>query len=125
MVARGWGVVVILVTSALGCSASQRTCALDGTGSECPAGNTCRGGICVASGSGCPRVCDNDAGAGALDGGLVDRSTGDQLGAALIEEFPIPTACSGPAFIAAGADGNIWFTEAGTNQIGRVTRDGA
>ena len=34
---------------------------------------------------------------------------------------PIPTANSGPFGVAAGPDGNLWFTEFGGNRIGRIT----
>jgi hypothetical protein len=40
-----------------------------------------------------------------------------------ITEFPLPTA-SQPSQIAAGADGNVWFTESGDNKIGRITPAG-
>jgi streptogramin lyase len=38
-------------------------------------------------------------------------------------EFPLPTAASGPTAIALGPDGNLWFTEAtpSGNRIGRIT----
>ena len=43
------------------------------------------------------------------------KTTANQIGrittAGVITEFPIPTAGSGPAGIAAGPDGNLWFTE--------------
>jgi streptogramin lyase len=39
-------------------------------------------------------------------------------------EFLVPTANSGPFSVAAGADGNLWFTEANTNHIGRVSPRG-
>src|SRR3954447_7958314 len=39
-------------------------------------------------------------------------------------EFPLPTAGSGPTAIAAGPDGNLWFTEATANRIGRITPNG-
>ena len=42
-----------------------------------------------------------------------------------ITEFSIPTATSGPYGIAAGPDGNLWFTEGFGNQIGRITTAGA
>jgi streptogramin lyase len=42
-----------------------------------------------------------------------------------ITEFPLPTAGSGPAHITLGPDGNLWFTEAGGNKIGRITPSGA
>jgi virginiamycin B lyase len=47
-----------------------------------------------------------------------------------IAEFPLPTADSFPLWIAAGPDGNLWFTEycffdkCGPNNIGRITTDG-
>jgi virginiamycin B lyase len=39
-----------------------------------------------------------------------------------LTEFPIPTANIGPAWITAGPDGNIWFTEAlySVTQVARV-----
>lgn len=40
-----------------------------------------------------------------------------------IVEYSIPTANSGPVAIAAGPDGNLWFTE--TNNIGRITPSGS
>ena len=39
-----------------------------------------------------------------------------------ITEFPIPTAPT--TSIVAGADGALWFIEAGTNKIGRITTAG-
>src|SRR5438874_556995 len=39
-------------------------------------------------------------------------------------EFPIPTAYGRPAWIAAGPDGNLWFTEYSGNKIGRITTGG-
>jgi sugar lactone lactonase YvrE len=42
----------------------------------------------------------------------------------VITQFPIPTASSAPAAIAAGADGNMWFTELDANKIGRITTSG-
>src|SRR5262245_7913108 len=44
--------------------------------------------------------------------------------ASSISEFPIPTQGSNPAGIAAGADGNLWFTEVVGNKIGRIATDG-
>jgi hypothetical protein len=43
--------------------------------------------------------------------------------APVAQEFPVPTARSGPAGIAAGPDGDMWFAEA-TGKIGRVTPAG-
>jgi virginiamycin B lyase len=40
-----------------------------------------------------------------------------------LNEFPIPTADSGPNEITAGPDGNLWFTE-GAGRIGRITPAG-
>ena len=47
-----------------------------------------------------------------------------QLAAQTVTEFPIPTSGSGPQDIAAGPDGNLWFTEQAANQIGRITTTG-
>src|SRR5438132_1154306 len=41
-----------------------------------------------------------------------------------IREFPVRTNGSGPSAIAAGPDGNLWFTEHNGNQIGRITPRG-
>ena len=49
--------------------------------------------------------------------GLEDRC----LLSPTITEFPVPTANSGPYGITAGPDGNLWFTESGGGQIGRIT----
>jgi streptogramin lyase len=38
-----------------------------------------------------------------------------------ITEFAILTAGSLPVGITSGPDGNLWFTESGGNQIGRIT----
>ena len=42
-----------------------------------------------------------------------------------ITEYPIPTPSSVPEDIAAGPDGNLWFTESTGNKIGRITPQGA
>jgi streptogramin lyase len=39
--------------------------------------------------------------------------------------FPVPTASSFPAGIILGADGNLWSTEEGANQIARITPAGS
>ena len=44
--------------------------------------------------------------------------------ASTIAEFPVPTSHGGPAGIAAGPDGNLWFTELEGNQLGRITPSG-
>jgi len=41
-----------------------------------------------------------------------------------LTEFSIPTESSGPIFIAVGGDGNLWFTELLSNQIGEFIDDG-
>ena len=41
-----------------------------------------------------------------------------------ITEFPIGTKKSSPKGIVAAPDGNLWFTDLGTNRIGRVTMTG-
>ena len=42
-----------------------------------------------------------------------------------ITEFPLPVASSTPLGIAAGSDGNLWFTEVVGSRFGRVTPAGA
>ena len=39
-------------------------------------------------------------------------------------EFPIPTPDSGPRAVAAGPDGNVWFSEFNAGKIGRITPSG-
>lgn len=46
------------------------------------------------------------------------------LSAAQITEFPLSQPNSRPLGITLGPDGNIWFTEQGANQIGRLTPAG-
>jgi streptogramin lyase len=50
---------------------------------------------------------------------LEDRSV-----PAILSEFPVPTAASGPTDIVLGADGNFWFTELNADRIGRITPAG-
>jgi streptogramin lyase len=59
-----------------------------------------------------------------LAAGLVLPSGNALAAAADFTEYPIPTANSGVAFIAAGPDGNLWFIERG-NQVAKVTTSGA
>ena len=50
-----------------------------------------------------------------------------RLAAQTVTEFPIPTSGSVLGEIAAGPDGNLWFTEGGFSgpfQIGRITTTG-
>jgi streptogramin lyase len=46
------------------------------------------------------------------------------LPSGLITEFSLPATFSQPARIALGPDGNLWFTESGTDKIGRITPAG-
>ena len=41
-----------------------------------------------------------------------------------IHEYAVPTLSSTPNGIAAGSDGNLWFTEYTSNKIGRITPAG-
>lgn len=41
-----------------------------------------------------------------------------------LDEVPVPTPSAFPAFIAAGPDKNLWFTEFSGNQIGRLAPSG-
>src|SRR5436190_4134621 len=43
---------------------------------------------------------------------------------AVVTEFPLATAGSLPGEIALGGDGNFWFTEFGSDRIGRITPAG-
>jgi len=45
-------------------------------------------------------------------------------GTGTVTEFPTPTTDSAPWGIAAGPDGNLWFTETNGNKIGRITTSG-
>ena len=49
-------------------------------------------------------------------GGLAGRTL-----AVTFSEFPIPTPSSSPTTITAGPDGALWFTEALSNKIARIT----
>src|SRR5437588_2927765 len=43
----------------------------------------------------------------------------------IITEYPLPGSESGPVNITAGPDGNLWFTQVYTNQIGKITPRGS
>ena len=71
----------------------------------------------------------------AVSGGLVffTERDGDRIGRldpaagdvqASIVEFIVPGAGSAPTDIVAGSDGNLWFTQTGGAQIGRITSAG-
>src|SRR5262245_37775447 len=47
-----------------------------------------------------------------------------ETASAQVTEFSTPTASSSPHGIAAGPDGNLWFTESSSNKIGRITTAG-
>jgi streptogramin lyase len=60
------------------------------------------------------------------DGNLwFTEKTGNKIGrittAGVITEFSIPSAGSGPTWIALGPDGNLWFAEEAAQKIGRLT----
>ena len=42
-----------------------------------------------------------------------------------VTEFPLPTAGAQPFAITAGPDGNLWFTEGGSQKVGRITPAGS
>ena len=62
-------------------------------------------------------------------GGRIGRITPGAGSDAAIQssliEFVVPGPGSEPTGIAAGPDGNVWFTEAGSDEIGRITLAGA
>jgi streptogramin lyase len=64
-------------------------------------------------------VASNGAGA-ALVGRVVPNEPGNEV----LTEFPV-TSSGHLLDIATGPDGNLWFTDAGSNEIGRVTTAGA
>jgi len=68
---------------------------------------------------------ESGAGTGAHTGatGVLAVST-PALRTLKVRTFPVPTASSGPAGIAAGPDGALWFAEQRTNKIGRITTKG-
>jgi len=51
--------------------------------------------------------------------GAADPSRAQQ-----VTEFPVPTAVSNPFGVAAGPDGNVWFTESNSGKVGRITPAG-
>ncbi len=71
------------------------------------------------------RSCERDHG-GPRRQPLVHRAVPEQIGEInpttdAITEYPIPYAGSSPNAITAGPDGNLWFTDGGTNAIGVAT----
>jgi streptogramin lyase len=46
--------------------------------------------------------------------GQYDPATG------VLNEFPLPTACSAPTRLVVGSDGNLWFTEIGTSKVAKM-----
>src|SRR5438093_745746 len=55
---------------------------------------------------------------------LVSEAAPGQAAGQRISEYPVPTPGSYPYGITAGPDGNLWFTEANGNKIGRITTGG-
>jgi streptogramin lyase len=56
---------------------------------------------------------------------LLERLEQRALPSGGLTEFSLPTPGSGPVGITLGPDGNLWFTENATNQIGRLTPTGS
>src|SRR5438270_5338904 len=54
-----------------------------------------------------------------LTGPVAQAAVGD------VTEYAIPTPSSFPFGIAAGRDGNVWFTEDIGNKVGKITKSGA
>jgi len=73
-----------------------------------------------------PTAFDNAARnvAGELAGRALSASYMLDKVAPRLTEFILPLATSGPWGIAAGPDGNLWFTMQSANQIGRITPSG-
>jgi|RhiMethySRZTD1v2_1073278.scaffolds.fasta_scaffold06563_9 streptogramin lyase len=65
---------------------------------------------------------DADPNGDASDGALRDSAPPAEE---CPREFEVPTAAAHPLNIAAGPDGNVWFTEAYVNKIGRISPEGA
>jgi virginiamycin B lyase len=61
----------------------------------------------------------------ALTLGMVLVLAAGQPATAAISEFPLPTANSAPAGIAAGPDGNLWAVESAADRVVRITPAGA
>ena len=61
----------------------------------------------------------------ALASGIIWFTVHQASPAGSITEFPVPTANSHPIGIAAGPDGNLWFTEFDVNKIGRISPNGS
>src|SRR2546422_282714 len=55
---------------------------------------------------------------------LVGTGAGQAQAARRITEYPLPTRPSAPYWIAAGPDGNLWFTEIDGNKVERITTGG-
>src|SRR5262245_29037447 len=56
--------------------------------------------------------------------GAVLALAGPAVALSPFTEYPAPTAGSGLVWITLGPDGNLWFTEALVNRIGRITPGG-
>src|ERR1700694_3772093 len=65
-----------------------------------------------------------NAGLAILAAGLILSSGNAFAAVGDITQYPVPTPGSVPDGIAAGPDGNIWFTELGANKVAKVTTSG-
>ena len=57
-------------------------------------------------------------------GVLIGFATEPAQASKRITEYPVPTPASNSFDIAAGPDGNLWFTEGQGNNIGKITPEG-
>jgi len=57
-------------------------------------------------------------------GFIAAMSIGSSAHAITVNSFPVPVQYSGPQGITVGPDGNLWFTEAQNNNVGRITPAG-
>ncbi len=56
--------------------------------------------------------------------GLVPIGGASGTAVSSITEYPVPTVNANPFGIAAGPDGNLWFTEPGAGKVAKITTDG-
>jgi streptogramin lyase len=57
------------------------------------------------------------------EGSALSKATNQVMGIGRITEYALPSG-SGPIGIAAGPDGNLWFSEERTNKVGKITTAG-
>ena len=58
------------------------------------------------------------------DGGRVPARASGAARAVTVQTFPVPSGAANLSDIVAGPDGALWFTENGTNKVGRITTAG-